>query len=309
MKLSARMLLAVSAACCAASPSFAAPPAGRKLPPNMHPVTPIRPPAASLQLINGHFFSYALPQGWRVSEEGQFALSLVAPDNKAITVMVGNAGMPPGYPPGRYVYDRLMSLGPQNLQVSQPRQTQPLSGFAQAFQFEVTYQWRGIPSRGLVKCHIAPAYDSALMVMTAALAAASDWPSYANWLPLVAEQVSARSGAAFGMRGVMAQNLQNSASYGEAVRQYRDWSQRNWQAVTNARDASTQRNHEYFRETLGGVNSWVNPYDSRIPVELPNTYNYFWVNRQGEIVGTNDPGIDPNVGSTAEWQRMPRHKR
>ncbi len=47
---------------------------------------------ASLTLATGQFFTYALPQGWRVGEDGQFALTLIAPDNHALTVMVGNAG-------------------------------------------------------------------------------------------------------------------------------------------------------------------------------------------------------------------------
>ncbi len=57
----------------------------------------------------------------------------------------------------------------------------------------------------------------------------------------VADQVSALNGAAFGMRGVMQQNLQNFVAYGEAARQYRDWSQKNWQQTTDARNASQDR--------------------------------------------------------------------
>src|SRR5438874_619239 len=73
------------------------------------PVKPVqsnRPNAAgaSLQIGNGKFFSYALPQGWGVGEDGQFALTLVSADTKAITVMVGNAGLPANYAPGRFVY-------------------------------------------------------------------------------------------------------------------------------------------------------------------------------------------------------------
>jgi hypothetical protein len=106
----------------------------------------------------------------------------------------------------------------------------------------------GLPSfREAARAHIAPAYDSATMAMTAALSTAADWPLFASWLPFVADQVSALNGAAFGARGVMAQNIQNSTAYGEAVREYNNWSQRNWKRVTDARDASTQRNQESFR--------------------------------------------------------------
>lgn len=264
---------------------------------------------ANLTLASTRFFTYALPQGWRVGEDGQFALTLMAPDSRALTVMVGNAGVPVNYPPGQYAYERLMSLQPQRLQLGTPRQVRPLAGFAQAWEFPVAYSVGGVPCRGLATVHIAPAYDSAVMAMTAALSDARQWEGYSSWLPLVAAQVAARDGAAFGMRGVMQQNLQNSAAYSQAAKEYRAWSQRNWQAVTDARGASTDRNNQQFRETLGNVQTYVNPHDSRTPVELPNTYQHFWVNEQGTILGTNDPGIDPNAGSTQDWRRMPKQAR
>ena len=278
----------------------------------MYPVKPITShsasPAADLRIENGQFFSYALPQGWRVGEEGQFALSLAAPDSKAFTVMVGNAGYPPNYRADRFVYEKLMALQPQNLRISEPRQAAPVAGFAQAYQFEVSCVARGMAHRGIAKCNIATSYDFAVMAMTAAISETTQWPGYANWLPLVADQISATNGAAFGRRGLMAQNLQNSMAYAEAARQYREWSQRNWQQVTNDRNISEDRRNYYFRENLGAVQTYVNPYDTRVPMELPTMYQYFWADRQGNILGTNDPSANPNNGSTADWRQMPRHR-
>lgn len=289
-------------------------PAAQPLPKGMFEVKPLAPAASNrsapqLQLASGRFFNYALPAGWRVGEDGQFALTLLAPDSKALTVMVGNAGVPINYPPARFAYDKLMAIQPQALQLGQPRAAKPAAGFSQALEFPVSYSIGGVPCRGVATVHIAPAYDSAVMAVTAALSEARQWNDYASWLPLVAAQVAARDGAAFGMRGVMAQNLQNSTAYAEAARQYRDWSQRNWQGVTDQRNASQDRNNAQFRETLGGVQTYTNPHDTRTPVELPNTYNYFWVNEQGTILGTNDPGVDPNSGSTRDWRRMPKAAR
>ncbi|MEO8314087.1 MAG: hypothetical protein ABI645_04760 [Pseudomonadota bacterium] len=274
-------------------------------------VKPLARPAsqaagANLKLASGQFFTYALPQGWRVGEDGQFALTLIAPDSKALTVMVGNAGVPINFPPAQFVHDKLMSIKPQGLQLSAPRQAKPIAGFAQAWEFQVSYNVNGVPCRGLATLHIAPAYDSAVMAMTAALSEAAQWQGYASWLPLVAAQVAAKNGAAFGMRGVMQQNLQNSTAYAQAAKEYRDWSQKNWQAVTDQRNNSTDRNNAQFRETLGNVQSYVNPHDTRAAVELPNTWKYFWVNEQGTIVGTNDPSINPNSGSTNDWRKMPK---
>ena len=279
----------------------------------MYPVKPVSAGAQSasasnLRIARGQYFNYALPQGWRVGEDGQFALTLVAPDSKAITVMVGNAGLPVNYPPARFVQEKLMAMRPENLRIGQPVQATPVAGFARAYQFEVSYANRGVASRGLVKCNIAPAYDTATMAMTAALSEASQWAGYAAWLPLVADQISASNGGAFGMRGIMAQNLQNSMAYAEAARKYRDWSQRNWQQVTDDRNASEDRKNFYRRENLGGVQTYVNPYSNGIPVEMPTTYKYFWVDRQGNYLGTDDPGVDPNHGSSGEWRQMQRHR-
>ena len=105
--------------------------------------------AANLQIGSGRYFSYALPEGWRVGEDGQFALTLVAPDNKALTVMVGNAGLPPNYQPGRFVYEKLMAMRPLNLQVGQPRAATPVAGFKQAVEFDVSYSVRSVVLRGI----------------------------------------------------------------------------------------------------------------------------------------------------------------
>jgi hypothetical protein len=302
------MVLILCASQCLGTVNAAA--AASALPKGFTQVTPVaragRSPGANLQLASGQFFTYALPQGWRVGEDGQFALTLMAADSKALTVMVGNAGLPSNYPPAQYVYERLMAIRPQNLQLGPPRQARPIAGFAQAIQFQVTYSVNGVPCQGLATVHIAPAYDTAVMAMTAALSEARQWPGYSSWLPLVAAQVSARNGAAFGMRGVMQQNLQNSTAYAQAAREYRDWSQKNWQGVTDQRNESTDRNNRQFHENLGNVQTYGNPHDSRTPVELPNTWQHYWVNEQGTIVGTNDPGINPNTGSTSDWRKMPK---
>jgi len=305
-RVSWALALAGFAACSTAN-------AAQPLPKGVVVVKPLTPaaaqhPPASLNLATSQFFTYALPEGWHVGESGQFALTLLAPDSKAITIMVGNAGVPLNYPPAQYVYERLMAIRPQNLQLGPPRPAQPIAGFAQALQFDVTYSVNGVPCRGVATLHIQPAYDSAVMAVTAALSEARQWPNYASWLPLVAAQVSARNGAAFGARGVMQQNLQNSTAYAQAAREYRDWSQKNWQGVTDARNASDDRNNGQFREALGNVQTYENPHDRGAPLQLPNTYQYYWVNEQGTIVGTNDPGIDMNSGSTNDWRRMSRRK-
>jgi hypothetical protein len=222
--------------------------------------------------------------------------------------MVGNAGLPLTYSPSQFVFEKLTALQPQDLQLGQPRQTTPINGFSVAYEFDVAYFVNGVPNLGLVKAHIAPAYDSAVMVMTAAVSEASQWPGYAPWLPLVAEQISATDGAAFGMRGVMAQNVQNSTAYAEAAREYRDWSQRMWRQVTDDRNASVDGRNTAFREALGAVRTYNDPFGNTGPVELPTTYQYYWTDPQGNFLGTDDPTANPNVGSTVEWRLMERRQ-
>ncbi|MDX2247981.1 MAG: hypothetical protein SF052_14445 [Bacteroidia bacterium] len=261
---------------------------------------------SQLSIRQGQFFSYALPPGWRVMEDGQFAVVLVAPDNAAVTIMVGNSGLPLNYPPAQYLYERLMAAGYTNLQLSQPRQGTPVAGCQYAYTFDYTYSVNGVPCRGQATCSVAPSYDMCTMIATCAASQNNQWASYASWLPQVAGQVAATNGAAFGMRGIMQQNLQNSTAYGEAARQYREWSQQNWQQVTDQRNQSQDRNNQQFRENLGGVQTYTNPYDSRA-VELPTTHSYYWINRQGTTWGTNDPSENPNNGSTQEWVRMQKN--
>lgn len=267
------------------------------------------PPAGELRIAQGQFFSFALPPGWRVGEEGQHAVSLVAPDNRALTVVVGNSGLPLNSSPVDYAQRRLAALAAQGVQMSAARPARPAAGFSQAVEFEVAFTGTLGPTRGVLKVSSAPGYDSTVMAMTAALASADQWPNYSRWLPMVADQVAATNGAAFGRRGIMAQNLQNSIAFGQAASAYRDWSQKNWQGVVDARNDSQDRRNLAFRENLGAVQTHSNPFGFGPPVELPTTHRHYWQDRQGRVIGTNDPTADPNVGSTGEWRRMERVQR
>lgn len=261
-------------------------------------------PEKKLQIMRGHYFTCVLPEGWKLGEDGQYALSMIAPDQKAFTLMVGNSGLFPNYTPGQFVYDKLMAIQPENLQVGQGTPCDPIAGFQLAYVFPVNYRVGAAPCQGLAKCHIAPYYGGQTMAMTAALSDATQWPGYSTWLPLVADQIAAHDGAAFGMRGVMQQNIDNSRAYAAAAKEYREWSQQNWQGVTDARNNSQDNQQKGFRENIGAVQTYSNPYDNGQPVELTTQYQYFWVSNKGTIMGSNDPSVNPNQGSTSEWKKM-----
>ena len=269
-------------------------------------------PSGELRIGQSRFFSFALPPGWRVGEDGQHALTLLSPDNKAMTLMVGVAGSAMNYPPARFAYEKLSMLQPQNLQLGDARQARPAAGFGQAFEFDVSYSLQGVAYRGRAKVSVAPAYDTATLAMTAGLAPAEQWAGYASWLPQVADQVSALNGAAFGARGVMQQNLQNSVAYGEAARQYRDWSQKNWQQVTDGRNDSQDRKNFAVRENLGGVQTFASPFATQqgaTNVEMPMAHKYYWTNAQGRFFGTNDPSANPGESLGGDWRKMERVQR
>ncbi|WP_315824015.1 hypothetical protein [Paraflavitalea speifideaquila] len=120
-----------------------------------------------------------------------------------------------------------MSLQPSGLTLSNPAPTNPVKGFQEAYQFKVSYQLPSGHYQGEAVCHISNYYGGCVMAMTAALSESTQWAAYASWLPLVSRQIAATNGAAFGMRGIMQQNLQNSIAFGEALQAYRTWSAKN----------------------------------------------------------------------------------
>jgi len=269
--------------------------------------TPQQKPAIEeLKIGQGNYFSYALPPDWKVGEDGQFALTLVSPDHKAFTVMVGNAGVMQGYPAQRFIYEKLMALQPNGLSVSDPVRANPVKGFQEAYQFQVSYSLPSGNYRGEAVCHVSNYYGGCVMAMTAAMSDDTQWSSYASWLPQVSRQIAASNGAAFGMRGIMQQNLQNSIAFGEAAKAYRSWSSQKWQEVTDERNKSVDRQNYQFRENLGAINTYSNPYNTNAPLELSTQYQYYWVDQQGRVLGSNDPSANPNQGSTSEWKQLKR---
>lgn len=288
------------------------------IPKNMYDVTPVsntngqeqtlkpkrNSSGSELTIGQGQFFSYALPQGWRLGEDGQFALTLVAPDNNAFTVMVGNSGYMPDYQPGQFIYEKMMALSPANLQIGAVQKTTPVHGFQYAYSFPVGYNTNGKSYRGMATCHVSPYYGGSVMAMTAAITESSQWDDYQHWLPAVSRQISASNGAAFGMRGLMQQNLRNSMSYAVAAKAYREWSAQKQQELTDYRNDMNDKQQEEVRDNLGAVQRYNDPYNNGKEVQLSTQYQYYWMDKSGRILGTNDVNVDPNNGGTGNWAKM-----
>lgn len=138
------------------------------------------PTPGSLEIRSGNYFNYVVPSGWRVIEDGQFAVVLFSPDNAALTIMVGNSGLPVNYNPWQFVYEKLLAMQPYQLQMSQPRQAQPIAGCTVAYEFDCTYIYNGIPYQGIAKCSVAYSYNLCTMMMTCAASHQSHWANYAS---------------------------------------------------------------------------------------------------------------------------------
>jgi hypothetical protein len=69
------------------------------------------------------------------------------------------------------------------------------------------------------------------------------------------------------------------------------------------RQAAYDRISDSFSEQIRGVETYRNPYEGR-DIQLPSDYSFAWVSETGEYALANDPGFNPNVGSTVNWRLM-----
>jgi hypothetical protein len=93
---------------------------------------------------------------------------------------------------------------------------------------------------------------------------------------------------------------------GELLRQHREELRQMHQQVWEERQVTQDRQNFIFRETLGGIETYKNPFDSRT-VELPAGYRHQWVNPKGQVILSNNPLYDPRQGSTEDWRSMDRY--
>lgn len=259
-----------------------------------------------VELRRGQTFAFALPRGWQVAEEGPFAVTTLAPDRTAVTVLVGNSGLPVAYPPGQYLWEQLARLQLEGLQLGPPRPAAPVLGFPHAWEHDASYAVRGVPCRGVAKVSAAPAYDTVTLVVTWAAAQADRWPALAGWLPQVASQVQICGPGAFGMAGIAAQNLANSNALGQQLQSHRAWSANLWDQVARERAASQDQIAFHRGQGLAGVQRYDDPVAGR-SVDLPASNAVYWVHAAtGRIVGSPDPSFDPRTPFDASWTRLPR---
>lgn len=282
-------------------------------PPGEHfpPSSPGQHQASPLQVAQGQCFEYALPAGWQVVEDGQFAVVLRDPDGSAMTLLVGNCGYPPGMVhPLAFVHEKLAGLaGPQGGPVPQvwlgpPRPGRPLPGFPEAMDVDCAFPLNGFPWRGLATVSVRHGYGMTDLAVACAVAAEPAWPGYARWLPAVAALVAPTNGAAFGARGIAQQNLSNSIALGQRLQQHREHTLRLQQELADQRWRSDAERQQGIGEALTGQTWRDDPYGNA-PHRVSTTPAVHWVDPQGRVVTSDDPSFDPRSATDPNWRKLP----
>jgi hypothetical protein len=142
----------------------------------MKPTTPNQ-----MQQVSGPNFTYLLPPGWFVAEEGKYSLSLRSNDYRAGITVFGQSGLMYPATPDQYAYQVMTSvMHLQNVQFSQPRPIQPMPGCTQAMMIETIYrsmmQNGSFMAKGIVVSNVAIGYNQCDAVMTLAAADVALWP-------------------------------------------------------------------------------------------------------------------------------------
>lgn len=260
-----------------------------------------------VQRTRGHFFRFALPAGWQVQENANM-LCLNSPDGQAAIMNVGLTGMMQPFTPDQFLHYALQMQQMQLLAIHSGQPVQPAPGCTSAGMFEITYAIGPTQCRGIAVSQVAIGYGQCNGSITLAAAQAGAWESYRHWLPQLAGEVGPAGSQTYGAGQIAANNLRNSVELGQHFHEVNDYTQRQWQDVTNQRWSSDERRNFEFRENLGGIQTYTNPYDNHRIMELSTQYRFYWVNRQGQVVGSDDPGFDPRMGSAEEWTQMPRYR-
>jgi hypothetical protein len=107
------------------------------------------------------------------------------------------------------------------------------------------------------------------------------------------------------MRQGLMQQIRDNAAFSAQLAQYREHTFNLSQQIHQERMTSMDQRAETFREVLGGIETYKDPYKHEL-IQLPQGFKKYWVNRQGEYILSDVEGYNPNVGSTDDWRDMQR---
>jgi hypothetical protein len=261
------------------------------------------------QLVRGPHFTYLLPRGWTVGEEGNFALVLRSPDSLAGVIVFGQSGLMQPMSPEQFAHSAMtgvMRLA-ADVQFGPTRPIQPMPGCTHAAAFETTYTIQGpngpMPIRGMIVCNVAIGYGQCNGVLNLAGADTRHWPSYSGWLPKVAVAAVNTGPDPYG-RATMAGTISDiNRRDGEADRQHREWSQQLWGQVTADRNNAVDRQNAVLGPMLTGQ-EWIDGGFGGPPIRRSTTPACIWRSRDGREITSDNPSFDPRTPSDVDWVRV-----
>jgi hypothetical protein len=103
------------------------------------------------------------------------------------------------------------------------------------------------------------------------------------------------------------QQMNDTVAFGRTLAEHRAATEALQAQVTAERQASQDRIAELRRETLGGIETYSDPFTGS-PVQLPVGFGTYWVNQQGEYVTSDQVGFDPNTLNQGFWQQLQRSR-
>ncbi len=268
-------------------------------------------PLPQTRIVQGRNFTYALPAGWRVGEEGNHALVLQAGDLSAAVIVYGVSGLDQNLTPPQFAYNAItnnLRLSP-DVRISNPAPIRPLPGYTAAAVMDIAFTRTGPqgPQRvvGLVVSNVVSVYARSDAVVTLILALDTRWGAVQSWLPQVALQALNTGPNPFGRTAMSGAILNDTVRQREAYGQYLNWSQANWAGVVAQRAASLDRQAQGKGETLTGQYWGKNPYTGT-PERYSTSPSVIWVHRDGRQVPSSDSTFDPRTPADSDWRRVQR---
>lgn len=260
------------------------------------------------QPSRGPNFSYTIPSGWRVIEEGNWSVSLRSTDNLAGITVLGQSGLLQPMSPDGYAYQGMTSIMQlQNVRFTRAEQTSPMPGYNSAMLMDTTYDVmllnQMVRLQGLVMCNVLNSYNFTNAVITLVASETSQWPFYLPWLPEIAFQVCNTGPDPYGsctMQGVIRGiAIQDHAAYAA----YQDWSKQLWQQVAEQRNLSIVNQHSAMGPMMSG-NTWsTHPYTGQ-PVQHSTNPAVIWVSIDGRVADSDNSTFDPRTPYDSDWRRL-----
>jgi hypothetical protein len=274
----------------------------------MNPGQPMQAPR--IHVVRGPHFSYALPEGWVVAEEGSHALMLRAQDGNAGILVSGVSGLTSWMTPEQFVQMKMPQLAQSNgvqmynLQTLAAQPCRPLAGYNAASIMQLS--WTAVMPqetrqvRGVAISNVANVYARCDATMTLASSKADLWDYFGGWLPQVAEQAVNIGPDAYGRDRVNENDVRNADRERETFVRTQEVSRQAWVGVQEGRDSSF--NMRQGDTSLTGQ-GWFTASDGQAAQRL-SFYQTHWKHRDGRIVSFDDPSKDPNTPTDLNWTRM-----